>query len=329
MLSPWAKARALAGIKPTQTPVLNYAHPLVRGLVGFWLLHEGAGKAAYNVFTAARYKGTFNGTTIKWTAASQGRGVQFTTGGADYIDVGDVTEMNSVGALTLSARYKRTAAASACYIEKAVDANNRVGIEVFTDGNVYFQLSTAGTQRGLVSFTDATAFHTATLRFDGSAVGNSGRLRGWLDRQERTLSYAGTIGATTPNLASNNLCIGRYAPGPSYSNATVEYVALWNRALDPAEIIAFESNPYDMFFAPGPRIPLLFGIADRNVDLVKTELVPQVQMVPPIVIAGNFHGDALTVPTLVDVSLPVAPGRVDVSPATTNRAVPVTITRGS
>lgn len=115
---------------------------------------------------------------------------------------------------------------------------------------------------GLVSFSigtgpDAAATGTSTnplvigswssiaLRFEGGATGNGGRLRGWLNGVEETLSYSGTVPAVT-GANAGALTIGARSDGSVAFNGKDSDLKIWTAALSPEEIVQemFIRRPY-------------------------------------------------------------------------------------
>ncbi len=73
-------------MEPPVTARLNPTHPLVRHLVGCWLLNEGAGRVVHDISGYNR-NGTFSGEPL-WLAGQFGREIQF-DGNDDWTTMGD------------------------------------------------------------------------------------------------------------------------------------------------------------------------------------------------------------------------------------------------
>lgn len=76
--------------KPPKGTPYNYAHPLARGLIGYWLFNEGGGTKAYDISTKQRH-GTLNnfaltGNTSNWAGSQMGGGLLF-DGSNDFVNV--------------------------------------------------------------------------------------------------------------------------------------------------------------------------------------------------------------------------------------------------
>ena len=91
--------------KPTGSPRINGSHPLARGLVGFWLLNEGAGLKALDFSGLSNHGALTNGPT--WGAGRYGKAVSF-DGSNDYIEVQNSSSLQFSGAvpITISVLFK-------------------------------------------------------------------------------------------------------------------------------------------------------------------------------------------------------------------------------
>src|SRR6266404_3727388 len=111
-------------IKP-RTPILQTSHPLNRGLVGAYLLTEGAG----TVYDSSKYKAdcrTFGGSgTINWTNGLSGSALKIPSGSnAGYINLGTPWNLNNLGPVTISA-----------WVNMAIGGGNNGVIFSKTDNN--------------------------------------------------------------------------------------------------------------------------------------------------------------------------------------------------
>lgn len=74
-----------------------------------------------------------------------------------------------------------------------------------------------------------------TFVYDGAGSGNAGRLKGWLNGVVQTLTYSGTIGASTADVA-NQVTIGSH-DATGFCDGLIAHVRAWNTALTEAEIL--------------------------------------------------------------------------------------------
>lgn len=100
--------------------------------------------------------------------------------------------------------------------------------------------------RGTVTVTDdTTKFHIYGMVFDGSQTGNANRLNFRYDRAAKTLTYTGTIPATTPS--NSNWFVGGDNRGGAGGALSLKFmdgyigeVLIWTRTLTAGEITSVE-----------------------------------------------------------------------------------------
>ena len=107
---------------------------------------------------------------------------------------------------------------------------------IFIDTN--FKVSMAGASADSSTAAD-TSFHIHSLVFDGTQSGNAARLVYRLDGSGKTLTFTGTIGATTS--ASNGTIFIGCDDSAEFMNGDVGEVLMFNKALSGAEVSGVES----------------------------------------------------------------------------------------
>jgi len=166
----------------------------------------------------------------------------------DYVDCGDITQLNSVSAFTISLWVKLVNTSGGDYIISKYDSgSNRIHIIVF--GNtIYFQQANGGSAYGTASFTSTSWTHIAMV-YDGSGTGNAGRLQGYVNGSALTLSYTGTVAATTANLSGKSFIIGQQNSG-FYTEGNVDEVAIFSSSLSGSAIndIYNSGTPTDLAY---------------------------------------------------------------------------------
>src|SRR5262249_22104716 len=157
-------------------------------------------------------------------------------GSSDKINCGDVTGFNSATALTLVAWMQRTDFGSDLFIGKQPTNNDLYNIRCFTDGNIYTGAIVAGASGyGQAANNSTNMQHLASV-FDGSASGNSNRLKLYINGSLQTLTYTGTVPAALSNLAGVNCYLGWVEAANAFSAGVLAEVALWSAALTANEI---------------------------------------------------------------------------------------------
>ena len=157
-------------------------------------------------------------------------------GGTDYIDCGVVSAVENVSSFSMSVWVYPTNSGSKSIIGNW--GNPYVGVQINTSSSkVDFFVDDSTTLGGYGSTSAGLSNNNwahLVLVFDGSGSGNSGRLKGYINGVEQTLSYTGTIPATTaaPNRAFR---IGDqhvyYGLIGNISNA-----AIWNTPLSASQV---------------------------------------------------------------------------------------------
>ena len=166
-------------------------------------------------------------------------------GSNDYLDCGDINAIDGASQLTMSAWMKRLASDDIVVVEKSTDNNDRVGLHLGSDGNIYYIISTgSGLAYGSVALA-GTDWHHVVGVFDGSLSGNANRLKIYVGGALQTLSFSGTIPSTTPS-SSASLLIGKDVPNTQYSTGNIDEVAVWSVALSADDIAKIASKPLNL-----------------------------------------------------------------------------------
>ena len=111
-----------------------------------------------------------------------------------------------------------------------------------TDNLVYFVVSNGSLAFGTTN-QNLTGWHHLAFTFDGSQSGNSNRLKGYFDGVVQTLSFTGTIPATTSNNALvDTLRIGRYNSQGLWSTGDYAELGMWQSTLTAEEIASLSKG---------------------------------------------------------------------------------------
>ena len=137
-----------------------------------------------------------------------GRALVF-DGVTDYLDCGDITSLNSASAFSMSVWIKSDNTNSLDYLcNKASSGSNRIHMSIAYN-ILYFNVTNGSASYGTVAFT-STDWNHISLVFNGSGTGNSNRLKAYINGEEQSLTYSGTIPSTTGNLSGTAFQIGKY-----------------------------------------------------------------------------------------------------------------------
>ncbi|MHC5113429.1 MAG: DUF2341 domain-containing protein [Planctomycetota bacterium] len=155
--------------------------------------------------TSNHNDGTNNGSA---DAAGQVADGQDFDGTDDEVSCGDIDAMDNSSYLTMTAWVKPSALLDwRAVMAKSVDWNSRIGMHLSggsLGGNNDVLITFPDNPGSTLGYTNAniisaTVWHHWAMVFDGTQAGNSNRLKFYLDGVEQTLTYNGTIPATTPS----------------------------------------------------------------------------------------------------------------------------------
>jgi large repetitive protein len=214
------------------------------GLIGHWSFNEGTSTKAAD-FSGNGNIGTLSGMASPPTASSGwgpgrlGKGLIF-DGTNDYVDVGSVPSTNGLSQFTISGWVKRTPGVPTLggMFIKQTNTSNWLGLQFAATAQLNMIVSNGGLAFGTYNASPVTAFdgwhHFATV-FDGTQTGNAGRLKFYLDGVEKSLSFTGTIPATTPTITASGY-LGHDQQNNTFLKASMDEVRIYNRALSAAEV---------------------------------------------------------------------------------------------
>ncbi len=195
---------------------------LASGYVAVWHLHESVASAGTTYNSASTsYNCTSSGAMTASTRVAgnlAGNGTSF-DGSNDYLDCGDVNEMDSTTKLTVSSWIKKNSTfTSVAIISKPTTAAASVYQTSFWASSSTLQstVNNASNAYGYVSTND-TSWHHVAMIYNGNLSGNANRLNLYLDGTAST-SFVNSIPASTANQI-NNLVIGYDAYGGTYTSA--------------------------------------------------------------------------------------------------------------
>jgi hypothetical protein len=210
------------------------------GLKGYWSFNgqDMSGTTAYDRSGAGNDGTLTNGPAI--AEGKLGQALSF-DGTNDYVDMGDLNFMDGASVLTLSAWFKRSAASAQLTVGKIVNDNQRFDITMWTDGNVYVNNGDGAAPAYGAFVSNDTNWHHIVYVYDGNLSGNSNRTKAYLDGIVQSLTFTGTIPATTQSTTSS-FVVGRNQATSTYSSGFIEEVRLYTSALSASEIKALYSS---------------------------------------------------------------------------------------
>ncbi|MFZ2898546.1 MAG: LamG-like jellyroll fold domain-containing protein, partial [Saprospiraceae bacterium] len=156
----------------------------------------------------------------------------------DYVNAGNITQVNGVTKITLESWVYPTNGGAGVILCKG-PATSANAIDIERNGQtLYFRVCGAGDSYGYVNsvLPTNTWTHIACV-YDGTQTGNANRLKIYVNGVQQTLTFLNTIPATTPN-SGNPLTLGSFNGGLHPFGGALDEVRIWNTARTQAEIQA-------------------------------------------------------------------------------------------
>jgi len=230
--------------------VLDRAHPLTRGLVGWWPLNEGAGLRASDISgngNAGALTNITPSSTSGWYGGPHGRAVQF-DGSDDIVSVPHAPQLALTGDMTVSAWVLHTSTAT--YRSIAIKGNVGAGypspfhlyVEI-TTGKILFYFGNGVSQTGIDT---PTMPLNAWTHVCGTRLGST--ITVYINGRS---ALSGSLGAQAVTDAGTALGIGSRTPGTAYPMlGGIANVRLYNRALSASEVAQLYAEPLAGALAP-------------------------------------------------------------------------------
>jgi hypothetical protein len=227
-------------VKPPVGSRLDPAHSLWSKCVRYVPFLEGSGPPL-DLVSGTRM--TTSGRP-KWEGSPVGASVGFVSTSSQYVDFGNVPEMSGTGKCTIITLVRRRATAQSFTFGRGTTSATAFQLGYLSSNDAIARVGTgAANAEGQVDLAGAEWHHLA-LVFDGGGADNTARLKLYVDGVLQTLTYTGTVGATTPTSAST-FRIGRNDDSGLHHNGVVAFVGMWaGRALTATEVRAHASDPW-------------------------------------------------------------------------------------
>ncbi len=241
--------------KPLLGTQLNWAHPLNKGLVGYWLFNEGMGDKVNDLSMNGNI-GTLMGMAFPstvasgWNPSKKGVGLNF-DGVNDYVDAGNAASLNITAAITVEAWIKlSTVSANQVVVAKWYSGGWTINSYLLYIGqdlfNNKFGFSIQQTN-GIIIIIHST--DTFNINEWTHIVGVADGFNLYVYKNGVSagipVSYDGSI-AQQP---TRDTIIGklRQEDNVYLFNGSISEVRIYNRALSVKEIMELYIDPYGMF----------------------------------------------------------------------------------
>ena len=207
------------------------------------VLNDGSGVALYSLdYDASDAGGNYDGTATDVTFGVDGQinwGASF-NGTSSVIDTNNVFS-NNVSKITYSTwvYFDNLNTQNFIMFPDSGATGNGFGFFDYGNGNIYFQSDNAtNSNRGYISnsglYSTNEWVHFA-LVFDGTATGDSNRLKAYVNGNLLSLTFSGTIPSTTQS-SSYNLLLGSRKNSSLALSGKMDQVRIFNKALSFSEV---------------------------------------------------------------------------------------------
>lgn len=176
----------------------------------------------------------------------------------DYAIVGDIAvDGLSVMSISVFFRFITRSSDYLHLIGKNSSSTSRFGIGLTGTGttnnrtNLLLTMGNGSNSFGYTTdnFVADNAWTHAVYLFDGTQSSNGTRLRLFIDGNEKTLTYSGTIPSASPT-NSASLVFGAETTATFFSNSQLDDVRIYNRALTTSEILLLYTGGRGVGLAP-------------------------------------------------------------------------------
>jgi hypothetical protein len=222
-------------LKPTRGFLLNKSHPLARGVVGCWLMNEGAGAKVADL-SGNKSDGALEGGVV-WTAGRFGRGVIIPR--YDDIALGDISSLFSDEA-TLVMWLKTNQDPPNSIYDTGVAILGTSGLTSLyphTGSNIYMGCFRNGRLNIGNVGVDKTKWHQLIIT---SKPGANNYIF-----YQNAAKYYSTTGLSQVYIPSASY-LGK-SVGDRWLDGNIDHAIIWNRALSASEIAWLYREPFCMF----------------------------------------------------------------------------------
>ena len=198
------------------------------------IYNYGAPQTSYTVTPKAWYKldktSKFTGLNPNWHSALSFDGVS-----GNKIDVGTIASLNSVTEFTVSfwSNFDNGQSNDGVIFTNRVDNNNRIVIYRYNT-SIYFHINSSGSNQGNVTAPPIGSWTHIVMVYDGSGSANADKLKVYFNGVEQTLSYGGTIPATTGTYSTSYL--GARGDGSNEYKGDLSNFSIFKQAISAEDV---------------------------------------------------------------------------------------------
>ncbi len=231
--------------KPMLGARLNWAHPLNKGLAGFWLMNEGGGDKLQDL-SMNKNVGTLVDMANPPTAASgwnpgrKGVGLNF-DGVNDYVDAGNSSSLTPLSEVSISVWLKDVGVTGT---QKNI-INNQYSSVTFK--GILMYVSTANKMNFRIGNGTITSVGITNNNVTSNWEHYVGTYNGTTIKIYRNGVIQTTTGSLTGNIEYSGTTFIIGSTGSNTANGSIDEVRIWSRALSAQEIMQLYIDPYCMF----------------------------------------------------------------------------------
>jgi len=241
----WNTALSSTDINNWKNKTLGSCHTNIANLQVYWPLNNSSNPAVATPGLTTSNTGTITtGSYVSggWASASSacsiGQNSLHFSGGS--VNGGNVTSLNSTNKFTIESWVKfDNVGLSRTVMSKLNNTNNRIVLQTETDNSLYVVVANGSNAYGRTPINSIAAnqwYHFAMV-YDGTQSTNAARLKFYINGNPITLTYTGTIPATTAT-NTNGLLFGGY----NELVGNIDEVRIWNNNLSAATLLAWKDK---------------------------------------------------------------------------------------
>lgn len=249
--------------KPPPGTMVNQTHPLAQGLVGAWLMNEGAGTYLYDSSGQKRHG---VGTTPTWTSDGYGQPVcTMNNGPYAVLDAGIMRSLAGATSVTLICKFKQLATGYTGYAWAGAIDGTTHGLALYLASNKFVikvRPASGDTTRDLTStpaFTSTSVYYTVAAVVNVADDTIQIYVNGVLQAATGTTTWTATAFSGEEGTRS---VIGATVTLSNPIKFDFAHAYLYRRALTVEEIMQHYLDPYAMY-ATSQQMPRLYTIPVR------------------------------------------------------------------
>lgn len=160
----------------------------------------------------------------------------------ERVEVGSISELLNVASFTISGwvKYNSFTTGQNRWLGFFDSFTNCITFSVSNVGKVYFLICNGSTAYGYINVTNTITlnnwFHYSAV-YDGSGVTNADKLKIYINGSNQTLTFSGTIPATSPTISASNMMLGsRDTSTQENTDGYIDEVSIFDYALTSGQV---------------------------------------------------------------------------------------------